>query len=222
MEQREDVRTLAEAWDWETRVLHWVNMLLILTLMLLMAGKEGMEIIGVEKALRAPVKKLHAYIGHVFVITFFLRVAWGFVGNRYARWSDIIPCGKERWRAIGTNIRWYLSGFRTAPVNSAGHDPLASLFYIALFLVLASQVITGVLLSGLELKTFPGVLFVGGLGEGSREALEDVLGEVHEFGMLFMVFFICAHIAGLVAHEIKEKTGLFSSMVHGRKYFRKE
>lgn len=222
MEQREDVRTVVEAWDWETRVLHWVNMLLILTLILLMVGKEGMEIIGVDKTLRAPVKKLHAYVGHLFAITFFLRVAWGFVGNRYARWSDIIPCTKERWRAIGANIRWYLSGFKATPVNSAGHDPLASLFYIAVFLVLASQVVSGVLLSGLDLKTFPGVLLVGGLGEGSRKALDGVLGEVHEFGFWFIIFFICAHIAGLVAHEIKEKTGLFSSMIHGGKYFRKE
>lgn len=222
MEQREDARTMVEAWDWETRVLHWVNMLLILALILLIFGKEGMEVIGIEKSLRAPVKKLHAYIGHVFAITFFLRVAWGFVGNRYARWSDIIPCSKERRQAIGRGMKWYLSGFRTAPVNSAGHDPLASIFYIALFLVLASQVITGVLLSGLELKTFPGVLFVGGMGEEGREALEGVLEEAHEFGMLFMLFFIFAHVAGLVAHEIKEKTGLFSSMIHGRKYFRKE
>ncbi|MEK7773654.1 MAG: cytochrome b/b6 domain-containing protein [Deltaproteobacteria bacterium] len=222
MEHGEDVRVVVDSWDWETRLLHWINMLLIVTLILLIIGKEGMEVIGIDKTLRAPVKKLHAYIGHVFAITFFLRVIWGFAGNRYARWSDIIPYRRERWRAIGGNIRWYLSGFRTTPVNSAGHDPLASIFYIALFLVLASQVITGMLLSGLELKTFPGVLFVGGMGEAGREALEGALEGAHEFGFLFIIFFICAHIAGLAAHEIKEKTGLFSSMIHGKKYFRKE
>lgn len=222
MEYGEDVRTVVDSWDWETRLLHWINMLLIVTLILLMIGKEGMEIIGIDKTLRAPVKKLHAYIGHVFAITFFLRVIWGFAGNRYARWSDIIPWRKEQRQAIGRNIRWYLSGFRTTPVNSVGHDPLASIFYAALFLALASQVITGMLLSGMEFKTFPGVLFVGGLSAASREALDGALGDVHEFGFWFIIFFICAHIAGLVAHEIKEKTGLFSSMIHGKKYFHKE
>jgi len=222
MEYGEDVRTVVDAWDWETRLLHWVNMLLIVTLVLLVIGKEGMEIIGIDKTLRAPVKKLHAYIGHVFAITFFLRVIWGFVGSKYAKWSDIIPCRREQWQAIGKTIRWYLSGFRATPVKSVGHDPLAAIFYAALFLVLASQVITGMLLSGMEFKTFPGVLFVGGLSAASRKALDGALGEAHEFGFWFIIFFICAHIAGLVAHEIKEKTGLFSSMIHGKKYFHKE
>jgi Ni,Fe-hydrogenase I cytochrome b subunit len=36
------------------------------------------------------------------------------------------------------------------------------------------------------------------------------------------LFFLGAHLFGLVAHEVREKTGLLSSMVHGRKYLRRE
>lgn len=215
-------RVIVDVWDWPTRVLHWVNMLLIVSLMLLMFGKEGMEIIGVEKALRRPVNYLHSYIGHVLLVTFSLRILWGFIGNKYARWSDILPLKKEQRQAIGHNIKWYLTGFRGRAAKATGHDPLASLFYIALFIVLASQAVTGMLLSGVELKTFPGTLFTGGLGEEAAEALEHGLEEIHEFGMLFMIFFIIAHVGGLVVHEIREKTGLLSSMIHGKKYMRKD
>ncbi|MBI5888114.1 MAG: cytochrome b/b6 domain-containing protein [Deltaproteobacteria bacterium] len=202
--------------------MHWINAMLVITMVLLILGKEGMEIIGVEKSLRVPVKRLHAYIGHIFIITFMLRIIWGFMGNAYARWSDMIPYKKENWAAIRTNIKWYLSGFKGRPAHIIGHDPLASLFYIALFIVLIGQALTGLLLSGLEFKTFPGVLITGGLGEASAKGLKHAIGGVHEFGMLFILFFLAAHLTGLAVHELKEKTGLFSSMIHGKKYFPKE
>lgn len=213
---------MVDVWDWQTRVLHWINMILILTLMLLMLGKEGMELIGIERSLRAPVKRLHAYVGYLFVFTFTLRVIWGFAGNKYAKWADMMPFSKEKRQAVAQNVKWYLSGLKGTPARVYGHDPLASLFYIALFLVLISQVVTGLLLSGLDLKMFPGSLFTGGLSEGASKALEDALGEAHEFGLLFMLFFLAAHLGGLVMHEVKERTGLLSSMIHGAKYFTKE
>ncbi len=215
-------RIITDVWDWQTRVLHWINALLIITLVLLIIGKEGMEIIGAAKSLRDQVERLHAYIGHVFVITFILRIIWGFAGNVYARWSDIIPYKRERWLSIRTNIKWYFSGFKGSPVRATGHDPLATLFYIALFVVLIVEILTGLTLSGLEFKTFPGTLITGGMSEASAKGLVSALEEAHEFGMWFIIFFLATHLTGLVVHEIKEKTGLFSSMIHGKKYLPRE
>lgn len=220
-EKGSEVR-LTDAWDWQTRVLHWTNAILVLSLVLLMLVKSGMGAIGIDKALRRPVKELHAYIGLLFMITLSLRVIWGFIGNKYALWTDIFPVTKEQRAAIGQSLRWYLSGFKGSPARAVGHDPLASLVYIALFAVLISQAATGFILSGLEFKMFPATLLTGGLGEGAAEALAGGLEEVHEFGMLFMFFFIFAHLGGLVVHEVKERTGLFSSMIHGKKYFPKD
>lgn len=60
-----------------------------------------------------------------------------------------------------------------------------------------------------------------GLGGGHEEesVLVEFLEEVHEFGLVFMIFFLFSHVAGLVVHELRAKTGLLSSMVHGKKYF---
>ncbi|MBI2411814.1 MAG: cytochrome b/b6 domain-containing protein [Deltaproteobacteria bacterium] len=215
-------RVMVDAWDWPTRALHWINAALVVTLALLMLGKDGMELLGVEKALRRPLNFAHAYVGFAFIATFSLRVIWAFVGNRYARWADIIPISREQREGIARDIKWYLSGFKGSPTRVAGHDPLASLFYIVLFVVLASQAATGLVLSGAELKVGPLSGLFSGMGEEAIKNITEALEEVHEAGFLYILFFIFAHIVGLVVHEVSEKTGLFSSMIHGKKYFPKD
>lgn len=220
MEDRE--RVLVDVWDWPTRVLHWLNALLVISLIVLILGVEWMEELGIEKKLRRPVKEWHAWLGHVFMVTLFLRIIWGFVGNKYARFSDILPLRSWQWNAIGHNIKWYLSGFKGRAARAIGHDPLAAVFYTVLFIVLISQALTGMLLSGADFNTFPGTLFTAGMSEEALEGLEESLEGLHEAGMLFILFFIAAHLIGLVAHELKEKTGLFTSMVNGKKCLRRE
>ncbi len=226
-------------WDRPTRILHWMNAILVLTLLFLAVGFELMEELGVPKEARESLKELHAYVGLFFVVTLSLRIIWGFAGNRYARWSDVIPWGAARWRDIWGNIRWLLSGLRGAPPVAVGHNPLASLFYCALFVVLIGQAVTGLVLAGEHFDMLPGRLLAavlrGGItgyayahevehvGDGTEEsALVEGLEELHEFGFYFIIFFIAAHLAGLVLHEIGERRGLLSSMITGRKYFRRD
>ncbi len=115
-------------------------------------------------------EELHAYVGRILAVTFILRVVWGFAGNKYARFSDMIPYTGERWLSIWANIKWYLGGCRAEPPVSMGHNPLASLFYLAFFFVLALQAVTGILLAGVEFDIFPGSLITGGLGVGSASS----------------------------------------------------
>lgn len=211
-------RTLVDSWDAPTRVLHWVNAILIIVLGAMMLSLEGLESFGLDDdIIEEAVEKLHAYIGYVLAVTFSLRALWGFAGNKYARWSDIIPYRKEQRQGIGADIRWYLSGFKGSPAKAAGHDPLASLFYIAVFIVLASQAVTGIIMAGMEFDMFPGPLF--NEGADGEEGIGEAFEEIHEFGLWFFIFFLFAHLGGLIVHEIKEKTGLFTSMINGKKYF---
>lgn len=216
----EAVCRVHDVWDWQTRVLHWVNALLVFTLIFLILGSDAMKAMGVEKALRAPLKKFHSYAGHVFAVTFLLRVAWGFLGNAYARWSDIIPLKREKWVSAGAGLRWYLNGFKPAVKPAIGHDPLASVFYTVLFFVFGGQVLSGLALSGIEFGAFPGNIFVLIIGQGVAKGLKHSIEEAHEIGMLIVIVFFILHIGGLVVHEVKGKNGLFSSMISGRKFFK--
>ncbi len=215
-------RVMVASWDGPTRGLHWMIAVLVIILGLLMIGLEGLEGLGLDNEhVEEAVEKLHAYVGYALGLTFLLRVLWAFAGNKFARWGDILPIGIDRWRGIGRGIRWYSGGCKGEPELTAGHDPLASLFYTAVFAVLITQIVSGVVMASVEFGFLPSI--ASGLGiEGGHEkegALVEFLEEVHEFGLAFMIFFLLAHIAGLVVHEVRAKTGLLSSMVHGRKYF---
>lgn len=215
-------RVMVASWDGPTRVLHWMIAVLVIILASLMIGLEGLEGAGLDNDnVKEAVEKLHAYIGYLLAFVFFLRVVWAFAGNRYAGWGDILPIGRQRWQAVGRGIRWYLGGCKSDPEVTAGHDPLASLFYTALFIVLISQAVSGIVMASVEFGFIPQVASGLGLGgvHGEESELAEVFEEVHEFGMAFMIFFLFSHIAGLIAHELRAKTGLLSSMVHGRKYF---
>lgn len=235
-------------WDLPTRVLHWTNAALLLVLLALGLGFEAFESMGWnEDAL----ERFHATVGHVFVVTFILRIIWGFTGNRYARFSDIIPWTGEAWKKIAANVRWVLGGMKGDPPVSVGHNPLASLFYIAVFVVLIGQSYTGVMLAGEEFDMFPGRVLAsaevtdvqvvstawadedygyedeehghGAEGfEGGESASHEAYEEFHEFGMWFIIFYLAAHLTGLILHEVGEKRGLLRSMFTGKKVFRKD
>ena len=211
-----------EVWDWQTRLLHWLNAILIISLVVLILGAEAVEELGFAESTEEWLKSLHAQVGRIFAITLTLRIIWGFAGNRYARWSDMLPFTEEKRRAIAQNIGWVLSGFRGKPPVHVGHNPLASLLYLALFGVLIVQALTGLLLAGIEFNMFPASILTAGLSEHALEELEEAIEEIHEFGLWFVIFFFIAHMAGLVAHHLFDRGGLLGSMIHGKKYFKKD
>lgn len=213
-------------WDIPTRVLHWLNAVTVISLVLLILMMEGMESLGLsedaEELLQDQLTLLHAYAGYFLTVTYSCRIIWGFIGNRHARFSDMISFKREHWAAIGANIKWYLSGFRGHPPVSIGHNPLASLLYLPLFIVLGVQVLTGITLAGLEYDVFPGTVIKNIWGIEGVDAFGDAAEEIHEFGYGFILFFFFCHMGGLVLHELGERSGLLSAMIHGRKYFSRD
>lgn len=211
-----------KVWDWETRILHWINAALIIALMILALGNEALHDLGVQKSLRKEIWYYHVYVGYIFIFTFFLRLIWGFIGNRYARWTDINPFTREKLGYVVHKIKWYLGGFRGDLPKYLGHDPLGSLFYISVFIIILLTIVTGVILAGAELHLSPWQGFFSGFAHDTLEVIEEGAEELHEFGFYFIVFFLFAHLGAIIVHELKERSGLLSSMVHGSKYFPKD
>jgi len=81
-----------QVWDLPTRLFHWINVFAILMLMfvgLVMLNKSAMGIQSMEA--KIALKQLHVVIGYIFTLNLLWRVVWGFVGNKHARWSAILP-----------------------------------------------------------------------------------------------------------------------------------
>jgi len=218
--RNEEERVLIKVWDWETRVLHWCNVALILTLMGLAISNDILKDFHVGKHFRHELMYYHVYIGYALICTATLRVLWGFAGNEYARWRDIWPFTGEKMRYIVHKLKWHARGFKKGPAKFSymGHDPLGSLFYIAIFIVVISQILTGLTLAGLDKHLAPWQGFFSGFGHDTLELIEDGAEELHEFGFDFFVFFIVSHVGAVIIHELHEKTGILSSMINGVKF----
>ncbi len=167
-EMRKGEASEVRVWDLPMRVLHWTNAIIILVLVALILGHEWFE----DSPIGEDMGRLHAYLGHVLAITLAFRLIWGFLGNEYSRWRDIIPFTAEQRRKIAADIKWAAGGFRGRSPAYVGHNPLASLLYIVLFVFLIGQVASGVILSGEEYGTFPGKYLVAPEAESSAGVAE--------------------------------------------------
>ena len=81
-------------WDAPTRWFHWINAVCVVALVVvgyLILNGRALEI---PRTSSLKLKTIHTWVGYVFAANLLLRIVWGFVGNRYARWRAILPGGR--------------------------------------------------------------------------------------------------------------------------------
>lgn len=135
-----------------------------------------------------PVFPHHAMIGMTVGVALGLRILWGIVGSRHARFASF-PIGPA---SIAHFVRTMRSG---RAERHPGHNPGAAAVMILMFVLLAGLVATGI-----------------ALGRGNEQA-EDV----HEILAYAMLAAIAAHLAGLVMHTVMHREVIAASMIDGRK-----
>jgi Ni/Fe-hydrogenase 1 B-type cytochrome subunit len=95
------------------------------------------------------IRFIHFVAAYVFTLSFFLRIYWFFVGNRYSRWGDFIPLTKNRWRAIFDDIKFYLF-LKKEIHHRAGHHSLAAFTYLGLFFFFHLEIVAGFALDSMS------------------------------------------------------------------------
>jgi cytochrome b len=209
-------------WDLFIRSSHWV-----LTILVFFAYLTGDERTG-----------FHRQIGQVVLGLVMLRVIWGFIGTRHARFSDFC-CSPARGLAY---LRGLLTGKST---RSIGHNPAAA--WMILFLLAGSAFVC---LSGYAAMVekrgagrvdriwtsmvVPVSPFLagdrrGGYGErhrgnkwsetGQRERQngDGYWSEVHGGAAQVLLALILVHVAGVVASSAVHRENLIRSMLTGYK-----
>lgn len=225
-------------WDRSTRLFHWINALSVIGLIgigLVIYNGKALGVSGDGKVL---LKTLHTYIGYVFALNLAWRIAWGFTGNRYARWRAVLPLGGGFTAAL----RGYVNGLkRGSPPTYLGHNPMARIMIGLMFLLLGAQAVTGLVLAGTDLYMPP---FGGSIAEWIAESpdkaamlkpgAKDFVNpesyaamrefrkpfiELHELLFFAMLLVIALHVAAVIQMEIRERSGLISAMFTGHKVF---
>lgn len=163
-------------WDLPTRAGHW----------LLVTCVAGAWLTSESERLAA----LHAAFGYTIALLIGFRLAWGFVGTRYARWQDFFPSP--------TKVKHYLlSILRARPEHHTGHNPLGAVGIVAMVGLLASTVMTGVL--------------------NQFEVGPHWLSDIHEASAEGLLVVIGIHVAGVLVSSILHRENLIKSMMTGTK-----
>ena len=149
---------------------------------------------------------LHVYAGYFIGGLLAFRLIWGFVGSRYARFSDFVKRPSE--------VKAYLKSLLSLhPKRYLGHNPAGGAMVVALLLSLMMTTVSGIAIYGIEESAGPLAASLSGAGE----FWEDVAEELHEFfanATLALVFF---HVLGVLMASLQHKENLVKSMVDGLK-----
>jgi cytochrome b len=167
---------------------------------------------------------LHVWGGYLIGAIVIVRVVWGFVGPRYARFSEFI-CGPV------TALRYLVDLVSGRARRYVGHSPAGGAMVIVLLAFLAATVVTGVIAYG---EAGKGPLAAGGAAfvgvsvaaddeatgriekEGS-EAEETAIGELHGALANITLALVILHILGVGAASIAHRENLVGAMVSGTK-----
>lgn len=181
---------LVKVWDPLVRVFHWS---LVASFALAYLSGEGWD-------------WLHVNAGYLVAGLVVIRVIWGFVGTRHARFADFV----RRPRVV----RGYLSDLlRLRRHHYLGHNPAGGLMIVALLVALTLTTASGMALYGLDSGAGP-LAALAGLGGGFWS---DVLEGLHEFSANATVVLIVMHVSGVIVESMLSGENLVRSMWDGKK-----
>jgi len=225
-----------KVWDVPTRLFHWVNFISVVLLVLvgmLMLYKKELGIVSLDA--KVAIKELHVVIGYVFVLNLLFRLMWGFIGNRFARWSAILPD-----KGFIDTVSAYIASIKRGERQQfLGHNPLGRLAVVVLMLLLMTQAATGLIRAGTDVYYPPfGSMFAAqvaadgvdpatlkpydktGVDADKLKVMLDfkhIYGEIHYYLFFVLLAMILLHIVVVIRLDSREGSGLISAMFSGNK-----
>jgi cytochrome b len=181
---------MVRVWDPLVRLFHWS-----------LAGAFTIAFVSEDDLLA-----VHVWAGYLILGLILIRVLWGFVGPRHARWSDFV---KEP-----TEIFTYLkAALRSRAARYLGHNPAGGAMVVALMLSLSVTSLTGLAVYGAEELSGPMAPLLSGLSEGWAHALEDI----HELMANLTLILVLVHLAGVAIASLEHRENLVRAMITGLK-----
>lgn len=135
----------------------------------------------------------HVWLGYYAMGWLLVRLVWGFVGPRSARWSDFWPTPSR----LAAHARSLIAG---RPEHRLGHSPIGALVMIAMLLAMLTV----------------------GLSGWAMEEIDALWGadwplQVHETAADALLALVIVHIAAALFESVQVRDNLPLSMLTGRR-----
>jgi cytochrome b len=170
------LRHMILVWDMPVRVFHWL-LLICFAGAWLTSESERLQMI-------------HYAFGYTACLLVLIRLVWGVIGTRYARFSQFL----KRPKAV---LEHFMAMLRGHPHHDVGHNPAGGLVMIALMLLILVIGLSGYL----SVKEFWG----------------NFAGHAHEAVASLAMAIVILHILAAIVMSWLEKQNLVRSMVNGKK-----
>lgn len=195
-------------WDPLVRIFHWS--LVALFLIAYLSGDEASQ--------------LHLWSGYGVLALVGVRVLWGLVGTRHARFGNFV-------RGPATIARYLKELLLARPRRYLGHNPLGGAMIVLMLATLGATAASGVALqqmhngggavasAALALRALaPAPLAAAHADDDDDDDDEaEWLEELHEFLAQLMVVLVLLHVAGVAVGSAMHRENLIRAMFTGRK-----
>jgi len=175
-------------WDLPTRLFHWA--LAVLVVFSFVTAKIGGNWV-----------PWHFYSGYAILALIVFRIAWGFVGGRYARFGSFL---------FGPSaVIAYLKGTPAAP-RTLGHNPLGAGSVFALLGFIALQAVAGLFANDDIASEGPMVKFI-------TKELSDRVTSLHRLNEKIILALVALHVAAILFYLFRRRQNLVRPMLTGDK-----
>ncbi len=149
---------------------------------------------------------IHSWAGYTIIGLLAIRIVWGFIGTKHARFSDFVFAPK-------TIMQFLKDTFALKAKRYIGHNPAGGAMVILLMLSLIITTLSGLVIFGIEESQGPLAEWVSGFSHFWEEVFEGV----HEFFANFTLFLVFVHVAGVLLESLIHRENLVAAMVSGKK-----
>lgn len=182
-------KVTVRVWDLPIRVVHWA-----------LVGLLGFSWYSAE----AGQMEWHRWSGYGATALIVFRLIWGFAGSSTARFASFVR-GPAAVGAVLAKL-----GERR-PASGIGHNPLGGWSVIALLLVLAAQVGSGLFavdIDGLE---------SGPLSDLVSFETGRAMAEFHDLSFAVLQGLVLLHVAAIVFYAVYKRDNLLGAMITGKR-----
>lgn len=179
-----------KVWDPVVRIFHWA---LVASFTIAYITEEDLLTV-------------HAWAGYTILGLLVIRIIWGFIGTRYARFSDFVYRPKTIVQYLKDTVIFRARRY-------IGHNPAGGAMVILLIISLLITSFTGLVVYGAEEHAGPIAHWFTSTHSFWGKAAE----ETHEFFANFTLLLVLAHVIGVIVESLIHKENLVSAMISGFK-----